>query len=51
MCKLIFTASVVCSRVASSVGTPRGYKADGHSCATYILLHDLPSSPGLLPYS
>jgi hypothetical protein len=28
-----------------------GFKVDGHSCATYILLHDLPSSPHLLPYS
>jgi hypothetical protein len=45
-----FTASAEPSCFASSVATPRDYKAGDHSCATYILLHNLPSSPRLLPY-
>jgi hypothetical protein len=27
-----------------------GYKAGGHSCATYIFPYDLPPSPRHLPY-
>jgi hypothetical protein len=35
---------------ASSVITPWGYKAGDHSCATYIIPHDLPPSSHFLPY-
>jgi hypothetical protein len=45
-----FTAPIVAHRFASSVVTPWGYKAGGRSYATYILLHDLPSSTRFLPY-
>jgi hypothetical protein len=47
----LFTVLVEPSCFASSVVTPRGYKASGHSCATCIFLHNLPPSLRLLPYS
>jgi hypothetical protein len=47
----LFTARAEPSRFASLVTTSWGYKIGGHSCATYILPHDLPISPRLLPYS
>jgi hypothetical protein len=34
---------------ASSIVTPQGYKAGGHSYATYIFPHDLPWSLCPLP--
>jgi hypothetical protein len=50
MRKIIFTMPAELSRFASSVATPRGYKAGSCSCAAYISPHDLPPSPRLLPY-
>jgi hypothetical protein len=54
MCKIIFTAPffvpVERSRFASFVVTPRGYKAGGLSCATYISAYDLPQSLHLFSY-
>jgi hypothetical protein len=50
MRKLIFTMPTEPSHFASLVVTLWGYKAGGRSCATYILLHDLPPSPRLIPY-
>jgi hypothetical protein len=46
----LFTAPVRARHFASSVITPLGYKASGHPCATYVLFHDLPLPPRLLPY-
>jgi hypothetical protein len=46
----LFIAPVEPSLFASSVATPRGYKAGSRSCATYNLPHYLPSSLCLLPY-
>jgi hypothetical protein len=52
--KLIFTMPFITpvepSLFASSVITPQGNKAGGHSCITYIILHDLPSSACFLPF-
>jgi hypothetical protein len=46
----LFTVPAEPSCFASSVVTPRGYKAGGSSYATYIFPDDLPPSPRLLPY-
>jgi hypothetical protein len=46
----LFTTPVEPSRLASSIATLWGNKAGNHSCATYILSHDLSLSPHLLPY-
>jgi hypothetical protein len=46
----LFTAHVEPRCFTTSVATPWGYKAGDRSCITYILPHDLPSSPRLLPY-
>jgi hypothetical protein len=53
--KIVFTACLITvpaepSHFASSVGTPRGYKVGGRSCASYIFPYDLPPSPRQLPY-
>jgi hypothetical protein len=45
-----FTVPTEASRFASSYDASWGYKASSRSCATYILPHDLPPSPHLLPY-
>jgi hypothetical protein len=46
----LFTTPMEPSHFASSVITPQGYKAGGHSYATYLFPHDLPLSPCFLPY-
>jgi hypothetical protein len=46
----LFTVPVEPSRFATMLVTTRGYKVGGRSCTTYILSHDLSSSPRLLPY-
>jgi hypothetical protein len=50
MSKIIFTTPAEPSHFVSSVVTPRGYKAGGHSYATYIFLHDIPPFLRLLSY-
>jgi hypothetical protein len=53
MCKPIFIVPFyrACGTqfFASSIATPRGYKAGSHSCATYNFPHDLSQFPCLLP--
>jgi hypothetical protein len=50
-CKLVFTAPAELSRFASTVATLLGYNIGGRTYATYILPHNLSSSPHFLPYS